>query len=306
MLRLGKPVEGIDFDVGCGSDMGKPRPRGISEEEYASSAPVWDETTRRFWCTTSLNAYDIPDGDEWKNLFRTTLERCTPEVAEKMRIDVDMDALTPTPLRHLNGQANSRLSLLRRPLVAVESTGNQYVPAKQVCASEQEPLTPPLTPTRRRNSKRLAYDDTILTPSPTPNPHWRVHRAAHTKALLRMGAPGVSVSVQGREIALYRFGGRLFAVAARCPHQGGKLCDGEIGDIEDLLDGARTHYVTCPVHKMQFDLASGAVLEGDCPPLQVYDARIGEVNEKEKVALVEIGFESLAAEYFAPCAHEPN
>lgn len=111
--------------------------------------------------------------------------------------------------------------------------------------------------------------------------------------------PGVEVLVDGQAVALYRFGGRLFAVGARCPHQGGRLSDGEVGDIEDAAKGGgcRTAYVTCPVHKMQFDLASGRVLRGNCAPLATYSVRFSE-GSRPGVAMVEVGFQSLAEGYF--------
>lgn len=105
--------------------------------------------------------------------------------------------------------------------------------------------------------------------------------------------------VQGRELAFFRFGGRVYAVDARCPHQGGQLAAGEVGDIEDLATGRSTSYIACPVHKMRFDLASGKVLEGSCPPLPTYDVRIGEVDEQRRIALISVGFESLSESYFS-------
>merc|ERR1711964_709493 len=105
--------------------------------------------------------------------------------------------------------------------------------------------------------------------------------------------PGVPLLVQGRKVAFFRFDGRVFAAAAECPHQGGPLAEGEIGDIEDMVEGRRC-YVACPVHKFQFDLTTGALLDGGsrCGPLPVYAARVADDG------MVEVGFESLAADYF--------
>lgn len=130
------------------------------------------------------------------------------------------------------------------------------------------------------------------------DPDKRQARAAHTAALMQMPHKfGAQTWVHGRFIGFCRFEGHIFAFDARCPHQGGALCEGEIGDIEDMVDGRRS-YVTCPVHKMQFDLTTGAVLEGNCPPLPVYKVRIGEADDVRRVAMIEVGFESLASEYF--------
>ncbi|CAE8651714.1 unnamed protein product [Polarella glacialis] len=103
--------------------------------------------------------------------------------------------------------------------------------------------------------------------------------------------------VHGRKIALFRFQLRVFAVGAECPHQGGRLAEGEVGDIEDMVEG-RTCYVTCPVHKFQFDLSTGAVLQGKCGPLPTYPVRVSKVDDNQHSAMIEVGFESLGDDFF--------
>mmetsp|Transcript_62707 Transcript_62707/g.141556 ORF Transcript_62707/g.141556 Transcript_62707/m.141556 type:complete len:248 (-) Transcript_62707:108-851(-) len=148
----------------------------------------------------------------------------------------------------------------------------------------------PLLPRAETVGRRLAR-----FPS---DPDKRQLRAAHTAALMQMPYKvGVERWVQGRRVGFCRLDGHVFAFDARCPHQGGNLCEGEIGDIEDMVDGRRS-YITCPVHKMQFDLATGDVLEGSCPSLQVYKVRIPEADDVQRVAMIEVGFESLTWDYF--------
>ena len=54
--------------------------------------------------------------------------------------------------------------------------------------------------------------------------------------------------VDGEEIAVFRArDGRIFAVENRCPHRGGPLAEGVIGDGK----------VVCPLHGHKFDLTSG-------------------------------------------------
>jgi nitrite reductase/ring-hydroxylating ferredoxin subunit len=61
---------------------------------------------------------------------------------------------------------------------------------------------------------------------------------------------GVLVSVDGRDVALFRRGGDILAIGNDCPHQGGSLCDGWAeGDI-----------VVCPLHGWEFDMRSGACM----------------------------------------------
>jgi len=64
---------------------------------------------------------------------------------------------------------------------------------------------------------------------------------------LEDGGPGVSVSVEGRQIALYEFEGSIYAVDNRCPHRGGPMADGPVS-------GAT---ITCPLHSWSFDMRSG-------------------------------------------------
>ncbi len=58
---------------------------------------------------------------------------------------------------------------------------------------------------------------------------------------------GVSLTVNGRPIALYQFEGSLYAVDNRCPHRGGPLADGPVS-------GAT---ITCPLHSWSFDMRTG-------------------------------------------------
>ncbi len=58
---------------------------------------------------------------------------------------------------------------------------------------------------------------------------------------------GVRVSVDGRDVALFRRGDEVLAIGNDCPHQGGSLCDGWVeGDI-----------VICPLHGWEFDARTG-------------------------------------------------
>ena len=48
--------------------------------------------------------------------------------------------------------------------------------------------------------------------------------------------------------------GALFATQAECPHKGGPLADGLIGDTT----------LICPLHDWFFDLATGRLKNGEC------------------------------------------
>jgi nitrite reductase/ring-hydroxylating ferredoxin subunit len=75
----------------------------------------------------------------------------------------------------------------------------------------------------------------------------------HVASLAGLPEGGTKVVYAGGEqVALFNIGGRLYAVANRCPHANGPLADGE-------LDGTT---VTCPWHASRFDLETGAALAG--------------------------------------------
>ncbi|CAK0838262.1 unnamed protein product [Prorocentrum cordatum] len=163
----------------------------------------------------------------------------------------------------------------------------------------------------KRSLQRHASDDNGPLPTGArvrqlaqhpSDPEKLERRMAHTKALRRMpGGSGRTVQIHGKEVALFRFGERVHAVQAACPHQGANLADGEIGDLEDMIEGHRC-YVTCPVHKFQFDLSTGALLQGrGCGPLPVFAVRVSRRGSGDAgQGMIEVGFESLGASFFEP------
>jgi naphthalene 1,2-dioxygenase system ferredoxin subunit len=73
------------------------------------------------------------------------------------------------------------------------------------------------------------------------------------------------VEVAGRDIAIYRVGGQVYATDNICTHAHARLCDG-------FLDG---HAVECPLHQGKFDIRDGRAL---CAPatetLRTYPVKI--------------------------------
>lgn len=69
--------------------------------------------------------------------------------------------------------------------------------------------------------------------------------------------------VQGREVGVFNLGGEFFALANRCPHQGGALCLGrQIGLVTSRepgrFDYARAgEMLKCPWHGWEFDIRTG-------------------------------------------------
>jgi nitrite reductase (NADH) small subunit len=64
---------------------------------------------------------------------------------------------------------------------------------------------------------------------------------------------GRNFEAGGRRVAVFRQrDGRVFATQAACPHRGGPLCDGLVGD----------GVLVCPLHERRFDLATGDSTDG--------------------------------------------
>jgi nitrite reductase/ring-hydroxylating ferredoxin subunit len=71
------------------------------------------------------------------------------------------------------------------------------------------------------------------------------------------------VDIKGRPIVVFNIGGEFFALANRCPHQGGSLCEGRlVGLIESSEPGQyrysrRGEIIRCPWHGWEFDVRTG-------------------------------------------------
>lgn len=69
-----------------------------------------------------------------------------------------------------------------------------------------------------------------------------------------------AVTVDGSRIAIYHTERGFRATGAACPHRGGPLADGLVGD----------DCVTCPLHNRRIDLATGAVVGEEGASVPVY------------------------------------
>jgi nitrite reductase/ring-hydroxylating ferredoxin subunit len=72
------------------------------------------------------------------------------------------------------------------------------------------------------------------------------------------------VSAFGRSIVLVRWNGALAAVDDECPHRGGPLSLGEVGDGT----------ITCPLHGWMFDVRTGHATTDPNFVVPVYDVEI--------------------------------
>jgi nitrite reductase/ring-hydroxylating ferredoxin subunit len=76
----------------------------------------------------------------------------------------------------------------------------------------------------------------------------------------------VVVDLDGREVAVFRVAGDLFALANHCVHQGGPVCEGQVsGTLAEDESGELTYerageVVACPWHGWEFDVRTGEAL----------------------------------------------
>jgi nitrite reductase (NADH) small subunit len=76
---------------------------------------------------------------------------------------------------------------------------------------------------------------------------------------------GRTFDLEGIQIAVFRpRSGAVFATQASCPHAGGPLADGFVGNGK----------VVCPFHAYRFDLATGCPDGNTCAPLATYPAGV--------------------------------
>jgi nitrite reductase/ring-hydroxylating ferredoxin subunit len=91
----------------------------------------------------------------------------------------------------------------------------------------------------------------------------------HRVPLTALGESGRAVvDVDGREIALFKVDGSVYAFENACPHEGNPLVEG------DVLGAT----LTCAYHLWRFDLETGACLSGEAParryPAELRDGEI--------------------------------
>jgi nitrite reductase/ring-hydroxylating ferredoxin subunit len=77
------------------------------------------------------------------------------------------------------------------------------------------------------------------------------------------------VDLDGTPVLLFRLEDRIFAIGARCTHQGMPLDDAAV------RVGASDATITCPAHGSQFRLADGQVVRSPAAlPLPSYEVRV--------------------------------
>jgi len=86
---------------------------------------------------------------------------------------------------------------------------------------------------------------------------------------------GRSVTIGGKELAIFNLGDRFATIENECPHKGGPLCDG-------IVSGA---VVVCPLHGWRFDLNTGLAARASLPAcVTTFPTRV-----VEGIVLVDVG-----------------
>lgn len=81
---------------------------------------------------------------------------------------------------------------------------------------------------------------------------------------------GRTFQIGETRVAIFRSrNGEIFATQATCPHKGGPLADGIVGDSQ----------VICPLHSYKFRLADGEALGNTCSTLKTYPVSLTETGD---------------------------
>ena len=75
---------------------------------------------------------------------------------------------------------------------------------------------------------------------------------------------GRKVTVDGRDVALFRLGQEFFAIDNSCLHRGGPLCEGFIDN----------DVVTCPLHGWSYEIRTGTMVQYPRVGVSRHDVRL--------------------------------
>lgn len=94
---------------------------------------------------------------------------------------------------------------------------------------------------------------------------YRWFKVAESAAeLFNTGRNMVQVKAGGREVCITHFQGNLFACASKCPHAGGRMADGWVDPLGNVV---------CPLHRYKFKLSNGFNSSGEGYFLKTFPAK---------------------------------
>ena len=92
------------------------------------------------------------------------------------------------------------------------------------------------------------------------------HKLADSIAALSLSADGLAeAEVNNKKICISLHKEQLFACAAICPHAGGRLAEGYIDALGNIV---------CPVHRYKFNLLNGRNSSAEGYYLQTYPVQV--------------------------------
>ena len=88
------------------------------------------------------------------------------------------------------------------------------------------------------------------------------HKLAESIGSIPFSAEGIaSVEIAGKKLCIILFKDQLYACNASCPHAGGKMADGYIDALGNIV---------CPIHRYKFSLQNGRNSSGEGYFLKTY------------------------------------
>jgi len=89
---------------------------------------------------------------------------------------------------------------------------------------------------------------------------------------------GFEVQINGEDVALFRWQGKIYALKNKCPHQSAPIHRGFVKD----------NYAVCPHHGWKFKVDDGAFINNEIIKLKTYNAKEtdGEVYIQSAILLV--------------------
>lgn len=110
----------------------------------------------------------------------------------------------------------------------------------------------------------------------------------------------LKVEVAGRTIVVFNVDNRFYALADRCPHQGGPLSQGDqIGELRAEGPGRHTYcrrgmIVRCPWHHWEFDIETGrSHIDPARVRVKTYETKLGPADCVEADAPAATTFETV-------------
>jgi ferredoxin-nitrite reductase len=200
----------------------------------------------------------------------------------KLGVDVDQlpqlveDVVQEYYLRHKPGMTFSAYWREKlRDNAAAKVGDGEYTPPTWLCETcqyrhkgEDPPVYCPKCAGLRRNFARLegGVDVPPVAEAATPAAQRSDGFAFAAAESQLTDTAGLAVDVAGKEYALFRIDGRVYAIDNACPHEGAPLAQGEIAD----------GIVTCPWHGWTFNACTGCSLNPAGNDLKSYPVKVEE------------------------------